>query len=87
MKKNNIISAIMLVLLFAFQSCSKDFLEQVPSTQQSPESIEIVSDAQVILNGAYELLQSNYYYNSTMITRNDVRGDDMQVTEYGRLDD
>ena len=87
MKINNIKKAFMIVLLFAFQSCSKDFLEQVPSTQQSPESITIVSDAQIILNGAYDLLQDEDYYNSTMITRHDVRGDDMQVAEYGRIDD
>ena len=87
MKINNIIKVLMIVLLFTFQSCSKDFLERVPSTQQLPESIQTTSDAKVILNGAYELLQSNYYYNSTLITRNDVRGDDMQVAEYGRIDD
>ena len=86
-KKNTIFKILLLVLLIGTQACSEDFLDQVPSNQQSPESIKIVSDAQVVLNGAYELMQSNDYYNSTIITRNDVRADDMQTAEYGRIDD
>jgi len=77
----------MIVLLFISQSCSEDFLDQVPSNQQSPSSITTVGDAQLVVNGAYALMQSNSYYNSAMIGVNDVRADDMQTSEYGRLYD
>ncbi len=86
-KINNIIKLLMVALLFMTQSCSKDFLDQVPSNQQSPETIKTVGDAQLVINGAYDLLQSNAYYNANMITTSDVRSDDMQTAEWGRLDD
>ncbi len=82
---NNIIKLLMIVVLLVTQSCSKDFLEQMPSNQQSPENIKTVADAQIVLNGAYALMQSNSYYNNAMIGVNDVRSDDMQTAEYGRL--
>jgi len=75
----------MIVLLFISQSCSEDFLDQVPSNQQSPSSITTVNDAELVVNGAYALMQSNSYYDATMIGSNDVRADDMQTAEYGRL--
>ncbi len=78
---------LLIVLCIGVLSCDEDFLDQVPSNQQSPDVIKIVSDAQVVLNGAYDLMQSTSYYNSAVITRNDVRADDMQTAEYGRLDD
>ena len=82
-----IVKFLVIILSIGAFSCSEDFLDQVPSNQQSPGSIKIVSDAQVVLNGAYDLMQSTSYYNSTIITRNDVRADDMQTAEYGRIDD
>lgn len=82
-----IVKFLLIILSIGVLSCGEDFLDQVPSNQQSPESIKIVSDAQVVLNGAYDLMQSTSYYNSTIITRNDVRADDMQTAEYGRIDD
>lgn len=82
-----IVKLLMIVLLIGAQSCGDDFLDQVPSNQQSPDVIETVGDAQVVLNGAYELMQSEDYYNSSVITCNDVRADDMQTAEYGRIDD
>ncbi len=84
---NNIIKLLWIVLLIAAQSCSEDFLEQVPSTQQSPESIKTVSDARIVMNGAYELLQENSYYAANMICSNDARADDMQAIDNGRIED
>ena len=77
----------MIVLLIVAQSCSEDFLDQVPSTQQSPTSITTLADAQIVLNGAYELLQDNDYYNCNMITSNDARSDDMQTIDWGRIEE
>ncbi len=86
-KINNIAKLLLIVLLIATQSCRKDFLDQEPSTQQSPESIKTVADAAIVLNGAYELLQDNDYYNCNMITSNDARADDMQTIGWGRIED
>ncbi len=86
-KTNNIFKVLMIVLLFISQSCSNDFLDQVPSNQQSPSSIKTVGDAQLVVNGAYALMQETDYYNAAMIGVNDVRSDDMQTAEYGRLAD
>jgi hypothetical protein len=86
-KMKNIVKLLLIVLLIAAQSCSEDFLDQFPSTQQSPESITSVSDARVVMNGAYELLQENSYYACNMITSNDARADDMQAIDNGRIED
>ncbi len=86
-KINNIVKLLLIVMLIATQSCRKDFLDQVPSTQQSPESITSVADAGIVMNGAYELLQDNDYYNCNMITSNDARADDMQTIDWGRIED
>ena len=83
----NIVKLFMIVVLIALQSCGDDFLDQVPSNQQSPESIKTISDAQLVLNGAYDLMQSNSYYNASIITNNDARADDMQTAEWGRIED
>lgn len=76
-----------MIMLITAQSCEKDFLVQVPSTQQSPESITTIGDAKIVLNGAYDLLQDNDYYNCNMITSNDARSDDMQTVDWGRIED
>ncbi len=86
-KINNIVKLFMIVILIVAQSCGDDFLDQVPSTQQSPESITTLADAQIVMNGAYELLQSNSYYNCNMITSNDARSDDMQTVDWGRIEE
>ncbi len=82
-----IIKGLMIVVLFAIQSCGEDFLTPEPVIQQSPETIKTVADLEMVMLGAYDLMSSKSYYNSTIITRNDVRGDDMQTVEKGRLDD
>ncbi|HCC70473.1 MAG TPA: RagB/SusD family nutrient uptake outer membrane protein, partial [Bacteroidales bacterium] len=80
-----IVKLIMVVLLIASQSCSEDFLDEFPSNSQSPDNIKTISDAQIVLNGAYNLLQNNNYWNAKMITYHGVKGDDMQTAEYGRI--
>lgn len=86
-KTQNIIKLFMIVLLITAQSCGDDFLEQYPSTQLSPGSITTIADAQIVMNGAYNLMQSNSYYNCNMITSNDARSDDMQTVDWGRIED
>ena len=83
----NIVKLLLIVLLITAQSCGEDFLDQVPSTQQSPESITTVADARIVMNGAYELLQENSYYAANMICSNDARADDMQAIDNGRIED
>lgn len=82
-----ILGLILIVLLIAAQSCSEGFLDEFPSNSQSPDNIQTVSDAQIVLNGAYNLFQNNNYYNANMITDHDCRADDMQTAEWGRIDD
>ena len=74
-----------IAILIGVWSCSEDFLVEVPSNSQSPQSITLIADAQIVLNGAYDLMQNNYSYGSSIITRMDVRSDDMQSADYGRL--
>lgn len=85
--KKYIIKLFAVALLILVQSCSKDFLDEVPSNSQQPESIKAVSDLVSVINGAYDLMQSKYFLQSNTICRNDVRADDMQTPERGRLDD
>jgi len=82
-----IIRLTMIVSIVLSQSCSEDFLDEFPSNSQSPDNIKTVSDAQIVLNGAYNLLQDNNYLNANLITDNDCRADDMQTAEWGRIDD
>jgi hypothetical protein len=82
-----LIKLIIIALLIAAQSCSEDFLNEFPSNSQSPDNIKTIADAQIVMNGAYDLMQDNNYYNANVITDNDVRGDDMQTADEGRIDD
>ena len=77
----------MIGLLFIAQSCSKDFLVEYPTSQQAPGDIQKLTDVALVLNGAYDLMQSTSYLNSSYITRNDMRSDDYQVPDFGRLED
>jgi hypothetical protein len=81
-----IVVLLVVVLMITGQSCSEDFLEQYPSNSQSPDNISTVSDARIVLNGAYNFFQDNNYYGANMITDNDCRSDDMQTAEWGRID-
>jgi hypothetical protein len=74
-------------LLIVAQSCSNDFLVEYPTSQQAPGDIKKLSDVEVVLNGAYDLMQSTSYLNSNYITRNDMRSDDYQIPDFGRLED
>lgn len=87
--KNNkyILILFMIGLLFIAQSCEKDFLVEYPTSQQAPGDIQKLTDVALVLNGAYDLMQSTSYFNSNYITRNDMRSDDYQVPDFGRLED
>ncbi len=74
----------MIVMLIAAQSC-EDYLEEFPSNEQSPDNITTIPDTRIVLNGAYDLLQDNNYYNAKMFTYHGVKADDMQTAEYGRI--
>jgi hypothetical protein len=87
MDKRYIAGLMMVAIIVLAQSCSKDFLNQFPSNAQSPDNIETVADAQIVMNGAYNLIQDNNYLNANLITDNDCRSDDMQTAEWGRIDD
>ncbi|MFC2116800.1 RagB/SusD family nutrient uptake outer membrane protein, partial [Bacteroidota bacterium] len=82
-----IVKLITIALLIAGQSCTEDFLNEYPSISQTPDNIQTIADAQIVMNGSYDLIQNNNYYNANMITDNDVRADDMQTADEGRIDD
>ncbi|HDZ40291.1 MAG TPA: RagB/SusD family nutrient uptake outer membrane protein [Bacteroidetes bacterium] len=86
-KMKYIIRLTTIVIIVLAQSCSEGFLDEFPSNSQSPDNIKTVADAQIVLNGAYNLLQDNNYLNANLITDNDCRSDDMQTAEWGRIDD
>ncbi len=77
----------MIGLLTIAQSCSKDFLVEYPTSQQAPGDIKKLPDVKIVLNGAYDLMQSTSYLNNNYITRNDMRSDDYQIPDFGRLED
>ncbi len=87
--KNNkyIYMSFMIGLLFIAQSCSEDFLVEYPTTQQAPGDIQKLADVKIVLNGAYDLMQTTGYLNNNYISRNDMRSDDYQVPDFGRLED
>lgn len=82
-----ILNLFMVGLLVLSQSCSKDFLVEYPTSQQAPGDIKKLTDIELVMNGTYNLMQSNGFLNSNYITRNDMRSDDMQVPDFGRLED
>ncbi len=87
--KNNkyILKLFVIALLFLAQSCSKDFLVEYPTDKQAPGDIKKMADVAVVMNGAYNMMQDNDFLNSSYITRNDMRSDDYQVPDFGRLED
>lgn len=88
MKNNKYINiSFMIGLLFIAQSCSDDFLVEYPTSQQAPGDIQKLPDVKIVLNGAYDLMQSTSFLNNNYISRNDMRSDDYQVPDFGRLED
>jgi len=73
------------VIILIFSSCSEDYLDLKPSTSQSEESITSLSEIDMLLYGAYNILSSNDYYNNSFLSRNDVRADDMLSLSSSRL--
>ncbi len=87
--KNNkyILKLFMIGLLILSQSCSKDFLVEYPTDKQAPGDIQKLVDVAVVVNGAYNLMQGNGFLGCNIIGRNDMRSDDHQVPDFGRLED
>ncbi len=77
----------MVGFLILAQSCSKDFLVEYPTDKQAPGDIQKMADVAVVMNGAYNLMQNNNFLGASYITRNDMRSDDHQVPDFGRLED
>lgn len=66
------VSAILLA------SCS-DFLDTVPPTSiPTNTAIQSVTEAEAAINGLYNIMQRNTYYNHYYMVYGDIRGDDIQ---------
>ncbi|MDR0661531.1 MAG: RagB/SusD family nutrient uptake outer membrane protein [Prevotellaceae bacterium] len=75
--KKIIISFIVGVAL-TFTSCS-DFLDTDPPTGlPTASAIKTLVDAEGAINGLYDILQRNTYYNHYFMIYGDIRGDDIQ---------
>ncbi len=85
MRKLNIL--ILLMILAGLFACSEDFLEQTPTSSQALSDIKTLDDAELLIIGVYNCLQSPDYYNGAFILENDVRADDMACINGNRLTD
>jgi len=85
MKNKFIYALVGLGLLGA--SCSESWLDENPSDKLSSEgSVNNVTQAQYAVDGIYNQMTDDEYYNGDYICNFDVMADDMRVTEGGRLD-
>jgi len=88
MKNYKYIFKILLIgLIILAQSCSEDFLNEFPTDAQAPGDIKKISDVEIVMNGVYDLMQNNNFFGQRYITMNDIRSDDNQVPDFGRLED
>ncbi|MDX2414462.1 MAG: RagB/SusD family nutrient uptake outer membrane protein [Bacteroidales bacterium] len=88
MKNYKFIFKILLIGMFVLaQSCSEDFLNEYPTSAQAPEDIQKITDVQIVMNGVYDLMQNNNFLGQRYIGTNDMRSDDYQVPDFGRLED
>ncbi len=88
MKNYKYIFKILLIGIFVMaQSCSEDFLNEYPTSAQAPEDIKKISDVEIVMNGVYDLMQNNNFLGQRYIGTNDMRSDDNQVPDFGRLED
>ncbi|MDR1055502.1 MAG: RagB/SusD family nutrient uptake outer membrane protein [Prevotellaceae bacterium] len=77
MKKIIILLCIITALLFT--ACS-DFLDTLPPTSISSEvAIENLDDAESVIHGIYNDMQSSAYYGHELIIYGDIRADDIQT--------
>lgn len=72
-------------LILLFSSCSESFLDLNSSTSQNRDKVKTLADVEMILNGVYNILSDNDYYNNSYLARNDVRADDMLSLSSSRL--
>ena len=82
-----IFNILMIGLFILAQSCSDDFLNEFPTEKQAPGDIKLISDVEIVMNGVYDLMQNNNFFGQRYITMNDIRSDDNQVPDFGRLED
>ena len=88
MKNYKYIFKILMIGMFILaQSCSEDFLNEFPTSAQAPEDIKKMSDVEIVMNGVYDLMQNNNFLGQRYIGTNDMRSDDYQVPDFGRLED
>jgi hypothetical protein len=88
MKNNKYLFMILMVGIFImFQSCSDEFLNEYPTSAQAPEDIRKLTDVEIVMNGVYDLMQDNDFLGQCYIGTNDMRSDDNQVPDFGRLED
>ncbi|TFH39513.1 MAG: RagB/SusD family nutrient uptake outer membrane protein [Bacteroidia bacterium] len=88
MKNYKYILKILMIGIFVLaQSCSEGFLNEYPTSAQAPEDIEKISDVEIVMNGVYDLMQNNNFLGQCYIGTNDMRSDDYQVPDFGRLED
>ena len=77
-----IIFTLLLALIVANNSCS-DFLD-TKASNEIPDKIETVQEAQAMLNSVYADMLRDEYYGCQILTYGDVRGNDMGTTASGR---
>lgn len=82
-----ILLILMIGVLFIGQSCSEDFLNEYPTSAQAPDDIKKLTDVAIVMNGVYDLMQDNDFLGQCYIGTNDMRSDDHQVPDFGRLED
>ena len=68
MKKNILKYAHFFVLAIILTSCSQDFLDKSPESQLAAGSLTSASDAESILNGAYNAMPDYYSYSNFFTT-------------------
>jgi len=83
MRKYNIFFAALLLLAFA--SCKKDFLDVKPTNAGDAETaIQTAADAKVMINGLMSKMTSSDYYGRNFILYGDVKGGDLTIISQGR---
>lgn len=82
-----IFKILMIGIIILGQSCSEDFLDEFPTDAQAPGDIQTLADVEFVMNGVYDLMQDNDFFGRSYIAMNDIRSDDHQVPDFGRLED
>ena len=85
---NKIFIYTLLGLTLLGTSCSESWLEEDPSDKLAVDgSVQTVTQAQYAIDGVYDQMSDDEYYNGKFVFNFDVMADDMRASETGRLDD